>query len=123
MLTGLPPVSIAYPEIFLLAAGCAILVIDLFLADDRRWVAYVLSLAGLLGCAVLTLIVTGMTGGRPAYTFNGMFVSDIMASVLKMFTYVSVVLCLVYSRIYLADRGLYRGEYFVLALFATLGMM
>jgi len=29
MLTGLPPVSIAYPEIFLLAAGCAILVIDL----------------------------------------------------------------------------------------------
>ena len=122
MLTGLPPMSIAYPEIFLLAAGCAILVIDLFLAEDKRWVAYVLSLAALLGCAVLTVIVTGMTGGRLAYTFNGMFVSDIMASVLKMFTYVSVVLCLVYSRTYLADRGLYRGEYFVLALFATLGM-
>ncbi len=122
MLTGLPPISIAYPEIFLLAAGCAILVIDLFLAEDKRWVAYVLSLAALLGCAVLTVIVTGMTGGRLAYTFNGMFVSDIMASVLKMFTYVSVVLCLVYSRTYLADRGLYRGEYFVLALFATLGM-
>jgi NADH-quinone oxidoreductase subunit N len=123
MLTGLPPMSLAYPEIFLLAAGCAILVIDLFLAEDRRWVAYVLSLAALLGCAVLTVIVTAMTGGRLAYTFNGMFVSDIMASVLKMFTYVSVVLCLVYSRTYLADRGLYRGEYFVLALFATLGMM
>src|SRR5712691_8141960 len=123
MLTDLPPVSLAYPEIFLLAAGCAILVIDLFLAEDRRWVAYVLSLAALLGCAVLTVIVTAMTGGRLAYTFNGMFVSDIMASVLKMFTYVSVVLCLVYSRTYLADRGLYRGEYFVLALFATLGMM
>jgi len=123
MLTGLPPMSLAYPEIFLLAAGCAILVIDLFLTEDRRWVAYVLSLAALLGCAVLTVIVTAMTGGRLAYTFNGMFVSDIMASVLKMFTYVSVVLCLVYSRTYLADRGLYRGEYFVLALFATLGMM
>jgi NADH-quinone oxidoreductase subunit N len=123
MLTGLPPLSIAYPEIFLLAAGCAILVIDLFLAEDRRWVTYVLSLATLLGCAVLTMIVTGMTGGRLAYTFNGMFVSDIMASVLKTFTYVSVLLCLVYSRTYIADRGLYRGEYFVLVLFATLGMM
>ncbi|TMG77737.1 MAG: NADH-quinone oxidoreductase subunit NuoN [Betaproteobacteria bacterium] len=123
MLTDLPPISIAYPEIFLLAAGCAILVIDLFLAEDRRWVIYVLSLAALLGCAVLTMIVTAMTGGRLAYTFNGMFVSDIMASALKMFTYVSVVLCLVYSRTYIADRGLYRGEYFVLALFATLGMM
>src|SRR2546427_1340175 len=123
MLTDLPPISIAYPEIFLLAAGCAILVIDLFLAVEGRWITYVLSLAALLGCAVLTMIVTAMTGGRLAYTFNGMFVSDIMASALKMFTYVSVVLCLVYSRTYIADRGLYRGEYFVLALFATLGMM
>jgi NADH-quinone oxidoreductase subunit N len=34
-----------------------------------------------------------------------------------------VALCFVYSRQYLAARGLLRGEYFVLALFATLGMM
>jgi NADH-quinone oxidoreductase subunit N len=46
-----------------------------------------------------------------------------MASVLKMFAYLAVAGCLVYSRTYLADRGLYRGEYFVLSLFATLGMM
>src|SRR2546427_8069168 len=109
MLTDLPPISIAYPEIFLLAAGCAILVIDLFLAEDRRWVIYVLSLAALLGCAVLTMIVTAMTGGRLAYTLNRMFVSDIMASALKMFPYVSVVLCLVYSRTYIADPRLYPG--------------
>jgi NADH-quinone oxidoreductase subunit N len=123
MLTDLPPVLIAYPEIFLLAAGCAILVIDLFLKDATRWVTYALSLATLLGCALLTLIVTAKTGGVLAHTFNGMFVSDLMASVLKMFTYIAVALCLVYSRTYLADRGLYRGEYFVLALFAALGMM
>ena len=109
MLTRLPIMLLAYPEIFLLAAGCAILVIDLFLKDTTRWVTYALSLAALLGCAVLTMIVTGMTGGQLAYTFNGMFVSDMMASVLKMFTYVAVALCLVYSRVYMADRGLYRG--------------
>src|SRR6267154_624824 len=62
MLTGLPVMLLAYPEIFLLAAGCAILVIDLFLKDATRWVTYALSLAALLGCAFLTLIVTGMTG-------------------------------------------------------------
>src|SRR6266852_7863910 len=107
MLSDLP--IIAYPEIFLLAAGCAILVIDLFLKDATRWVTYVLSLAALLGCAVLTAIVTGMTGGQLATTFNGMFVSDMMASTLKMFTYIAVSLCLVYSRVYMADRGLYRG--------------
>src|SRR6266481_5661279 len=121
MLSDLP--IIAYPEIFLLAAGCAILVVDLFLKDATRWVTYALSLAALLGCAFLTVIVTGMTGGQVATTFNGMFVSDPMASVLKMFTYIAVALCLVYSRVYMADRGLYRGEYFVLALFAALGMM
>src|SRR5580765_490433 len=123
MMTNLPLMLPAYPEIFLLAAGCAILVIDLFLKDTARWVSYALSLVALAGCAVLTLSVTGRTGGLPVTTFNGMFVSDTMASVLKMVTYLAVAACLVYSRTYLADRGLFRGEYFVLALFATLGMM
>src|SRR5258706_1196681 len=123
MLTGLPVMLLAYPEIFLLAAGCAILVIDLFLKDATRWVTYALSLAALLGCAFLTVIVTGMPGGQVATTSNCMFVSDPMASVLKMFTYIAVALSLAYSRVYMAERGLYRGEYFVLALFATLGMM
>ncbi|TMH84561.1 MAG: NADH-quinone oxidoreductase subunit N, partial [Betaproteobacteria bacterium] len=123
MLTRLPIMLLAYPEIFLLAAACAILVIDLYLKDATRWVTYALSLAALLGCAVLTTIVTGMTGGQLATTFNGMFVSDMMASTLKMFTYIAVALCLVYSRVYITERGLYRGEYFALALFATLGMM
>ncbi|HZT62438.1 MAG TPA: NADH-quinone oxidoreductase subunit NuoN [Burkholderiales bacterium] len=122
-MTNLPLMLPAYPEIFLLAAGCAILVIDLFLKDTARWVSYALSLVALAGCAVLTLSVTGRTGGLPVTTFNGMFVSDTMASVLKMVTYLAVAACLVYSRTYLADRGLFRGEYFVLALFATLGMM
>ena len=123
MLTGLPIMLPAYPEIFLLAAGCAILVIDLFLADDARWVSYALSLAALAGCAFLTVGVTVATGGARATTFNGMFVSDMMATALKMFTYLAVALGLVYSRSYLSDRGLFRGEFFVLALFATLGMM
>jgi NADH-quinone oxidoreductase subunit N len=123
MLTNLPFMFPAYPEIFLLGAGCAILVIDLFLDESRRWVGYALSLAALGGCALLTLSVTAKTGGLPATTFNGMFVSDMMASALKMFTYLAVALTLVYSHSYLADRGLFRGEFFVLALFATLGMM
>ncbi|HET7766907.1 MAG TPA: NADH-quinone oxidoreductase subunit NuoN [Burkholderiales bacterium] len=123
MLTNLPIMLPAYPEIFLLAAGCAILVIDLFLPDRMRWVSYSLSLAALAGCAGLTWMAAFITEGQAAQTFNGMFVLDTMAIMLKMFTYLAVAACLVYSRAYLADRGLYRGEYFVLVLFATLGMM
>jgi len=113
----------AYAEIFLLAFTCVVLLVDLYLPDRLRDVTYVLSLVALLGAAACTLAVTAATGGQPAYTFNGMFVSDVMASLLKVFCYISIALCLVYSRSYLAERGLYRGDFFVLTLFATLGMM
>src|SRR5919112_1980166 len=40
-----------------------------------------------------------------------------------LFVLISVMLVLVYSRSYIATRGLFRGEFFALLLFATLGMM
>ncbi len=52
-----------------------------------------------------------------------MFVDDLMSDVLKLLVYVSVMAMLVYSRAYNASRGMFRGEFFVLVLFATLGMM
>lgn len=113
----------AYAEIFLLCAACAILLLDLYIDKWRGDLTYVLSLAALLGAAVCTVMVSAATDGQVAYTFNGMFVSDLMASVLKIGTYLSVAVCFVYSRAYLLERGLYRGEYFALTLFATLGMM
>ena len=113
----------AFPEIWLALAACAILVVDLFLPEARRArAAYALSLVAIAGCAVLTLGVVEATG-RTVYPFGGMFVDDLMAHVLKLAVYVAVAGCFVYSRPYLAERGLLRAEYFVLALFATLGMM
>jgi NADH-quinone oxidoreductase subunit N len=74
----------------------------------------------LAGCALLTFF----TGNpEPVYTFSGMFVDDLMADALKLLTCVSVIMVLVYARAYNAARGLFRGEFFTLALFATLGMM
>ncbi len=46
-----------------------------------------------------------------------------MADILKMMVYVTVSVVLVYSRTYIAARGMFSGEFFSLALFATLGMM
>jgi NADH-quinone oxidoreductase subunit N len=113
----------AYAEIFLLIAACAVLLIDLYVKKWKGDLTYALSLVTLLGAAICTVMVTAATEGQVASTFNGMFVSDLMASVLKIGTYVSVAVCFVYSRGYLMERGLYRGEYFALTLFATLGMM
>ena len=75
---------------------------------------------------VLFATVTAMEAGRPAgviYGFHGLFVADLMAHVLKLAAYGAVALALVYSRQYLLDRGLLRGEFLTLLLFALLGMM
>ena len=52
-----------------------------------------------------------------------MVVDDMLADLLKFLSCVAVSLMLFYSRSYLAARGLFRGETFVLMLFALLGMM
>ncbi|MBA2690212.1 MAG: NADH-quinone oxidoreductase subunit NuoN [Burkholderiales bacterium] len=116
----IPNMLPAAPEIFLLAMLSIILIADLFLSDERRFITYALTQATLLGCAVITVITAGMD---VSYTFNGMFVDDPMADALKLFTYITVSAVLVYSRDYIALRGLYRGEFFSLVLFALLGMM
>ena len=108
------------PEIFLLAALSLILIVDVMLKDSQRTFTYVLTLATLAGCAWLTF-----SGHQtdPVHAFSGMFVDDTMADVLKLCLYMAVAFMLVYSRSYLQARGLFKGEFYVLTLFATLGMM
>jgi NADH-quinone oxidoreductase subunit N len=123
MTPELPLLLPAYPEVAILAMASVILLADLFLPERLRGLTYWASLATLAACAVLTVGVVQVTGGRAVVTLGGMFVLDLMAAVLKLVTYLAVATCFVYSRRYLAERGLLSGEYFVLALFATLGMM
>ena len=59
----------------------------------------------------------------PAHTFGNTFVADALADVLKFLSCVTVALTLAYSRSYLTERGLFRGETFALMMFALLGMM
>ncbi len=115
-----------YPEIFLLIATSAILLIDMFLPDAKRVITYVLSLLALVVCAVLTF--TNYTSGETVYTFSNMFVSDPLSSLLKLFSYLAIGLTLIYGRQYNADRGIVGGghlggEFYALALFALLGQM
>ena len=120
MTIAIPDLLPAVPEIFLLAAACVVLIVDLFVSDTSRWISYLLTLAALAGTALL--VVAG-SGEATVYTFHDMFVRDPMANVLKIFVCIAVAGVLIYSRSYVGARGMYRGELFVLALFATLGMM
>jgi len=110
----------AWAEIFVLAAVCLILLVDVFLADRHRWFTYALCMLTLAGAAFLTA-THGAT--ERITTFHGMFVADPLADVLKLFTYAMVAVGFLYSREYLVRRGLFKGEYYLLGLFAMLGVM
>ncbi len=114
----------ALPEIFLLISTCVLMIVDLSAKTIRRQRTYVLAHIVLLGCAFLTYYTTlDVISPRPIYTFSDLFVNDLMSGWLKMAAYIAVGTTLVYSRQYLIDRGLMRGEFIVLLLFALLGMM
>jgi NADH-quinone oxidoreductase subunit N len=100
-----------------------VLVVDLVLPQRLRYVSYSLTQLTLLGCALFTLDVMLLTGGQLSYTFGNMFVADMMGHVLKLGAYIAVYTTLIYSRGYLAARGLWTGEFFALVLFALMGMM
>jgi NADH-quinone oxidoreductase subunit N len=111
------------PEVVLLAGACALLVADLYLTDARRhaigWIAQgVLAL-----CALSTLFILGISEGKKYLIFNGLYVADAMGHVLKLGAYAAASATLVYSRPWLFSRGLLRGEFLALMLFALLGMM
>ena len=110
----------ASAELFLLLMTCGILLVDLFLSQAQRWLTALLTYVTLIGCAVITVMTAD---GQTVLTFANMFVDDTLADTLKLITYASVVVVLVYSRDYLRDRGLDKGEFYLLVLFATLGMM
>jgi NADH-quinone oxidoreductase subunit N len=110
----------ASPEIFLAVAACVVLLVDLFLSDRRRVVTYWLSLAALLGTG-LSLLYTA-PDGRVVALYSA-YVTDPLAQLLKLFTVAVVAVTFIYSRDYLRLRGLFKGEYYVLGLFATLGIL
>jgi len=116
LLNSLAP---ALPEIFLFSMACVILMADVFLSEQRRFISCGLALVTLVGAALLT--INGFGSGGVA--FNGMFVGDALADTLKLAIYLVVFFVLIYSRDYLQSRDMYKGEYFVLALFAVTGMM
>ena len=113
----------ALPEMVLLAGSCVLMIVDLYVKDERRRASFHVAQATLLLCFLCTLFVLSESEGSRRYIFNGLFVSDQMSSLLKLAAYIATSVALVYSRQYLLDRGLLRGEFLTLLLFSLLGMM
>jgi NADH-quinone oxidoreductase subunit N len=110
----------ALPEIYLTAAICLLLMVDVFAGERRRWIAPTLTLLILAGGAAVTAYYANVD--TRVLLFGDSYVADPLAVLLKLFGFMTMAVALLYSREYLERRGMMRGEYYVLALTALLGI-
>lgn len=110
----------AIAELFVLSAACIILLIDVWVG--KRWpiLTYLLVQLTLVIAFIITL---GQFHHSPIVVFDGAFVLDRLAVVMKLFIYLFAFVAFVYSRNYLPKAKIPSGDYFVLGLFSLFGMM
>jgi NADH-quinone oxidoreductase subunit N len=108
------------PELVLLGMAMFILLLDLFILPQNRSIIYGLSQFTLFAAAFFTFKTHTPAVG---FAFSHMFIDDTLSDVIKMMMYLGTSLIFVYSRKYLQDRNLYRGEFYAMVLFGLLGMM
>src|SRR6188474_1254073 len=111
----------ALPEITLLSMACFILMVDVFLPPRYGFLTYIFIQVTLMITFFLTLsqikdYSTVFIG------FNGHYVLDRFAIVSKLFIYLFSLFSFAYAREFLRSRRIVQNEYYLLGLFAVLGM-
>ncbi|WP_127470582.1 NADH-quinone oxidoreductase subunit NuoN [Thiomicrorhabdus aquaedulcis] len=115
----IPDFAPAIPEMVLLALTSFILVADTFWAKRSQFATYYATQIALVVVAVLILMSFSTT---QIITFDGSFVRDSFADILKLFVLVISIGIFVFSKEYLLQHKFFSGEFFVLGLFGVLGM-
>jgi len=105
------------PELVMASAACIVLVADLFLPRNSRWIAMPLSAAGIIGtlAAVVSLIGTETT------TLAGTFEVDVFSLLFKALFCVLGLIILAISFHYFRGGSYYQGEYYFLLLCSLFG--
>jgi len=120
MTFDLSNLQIALPEIFLLCMTCVVLLADLFVPQKKRQLTYGLSQLAL----IITLAFVASRYTTPTQIiFNGEYISDPIAGLLKVFILISSIFAFVYARGYIQERDIPKGDYYILGLFSVLGML
>jgi NADH-quinone oxidoreductase subunit N len=110
----------ALPEIVVGAGTCLVLLVDLFAGRRYRELTY---LAALLTLVAAALVTAGLDAQASGVAFGGAFILDPLARLLKLFSYAVVGAVFLYARSHLARRERGAGEFYLLGLFALLGIM
>ena len=113
------------PELILAAGICAVLLVDLFVTEQKRWITSTVSGLVLLAATlpIVTLAVNGDIDIAPRSLFDGRYVIDNFSLVLKaLFLLIGYVVVLMSSN-EIEEGGYYEGEFYVLLLSSILGMV
>jgi len=113
--------SAALPEIFLLCMACFILLVDVFVKESHRILTYLLIQLTLVGAFLMTL-PQFVNYPAPTVTLGGQYIVDKLAILTKVFIYIFSIFSFAYAREYIESRNMPRSEYYLLGLFAVLGM-
>lgn len=117
-------ILLAAPEFWVLTMACVILIVDLFLREERRGIIHMLAIMTLVFAAIITLRADYLEEGvRSAVTFNGSFIRDPMGDVLKLFSFLILTIVFIYAKFFLRQFRMYRADFYTLSLFALLGIM
>lgn len=110
----------ALPEIIILGTICVALLGDLFFKSKFKHIALTIASLG-LGFALITSYL--YLGQFNKVIFSGLFISDDISQLMKIFIYLAVFFSFFYSKLYLDERSMPSGDFYILGLMSTLGMM
>jgi len=116
----------ALPELFLAGVAMALLMLGAFQlggssGDHTRCARFVSLLA--VTALVLALLLVATVSGAKMTAFNGLFITDDFAAFFKVLVLMASAFVILISRDYLEMQHMFRFEYAILILFATIGMM
>ena len=108
------------PELVIAVMACFILVFDLFVSSNKRYILYYLAQGSFL--FILFILSYSMKVPK-CILFDGAFVFDSFSIFLKFLLILIAFFVFLYSKKYLLFIDLFKSEYFVLCLLSILGMM
>ena len=112
------------PELWILTMTCVILIVDLYIKEERRGIVHLLGMVTLIFAAIITLRGDfGIDGTNSALAFNGTFIRDQMGDVLKLFSYLVLAIVFIYAKFCLREFRMFRSDFYTLTLEALLGIM
>lgn len=107
------------PMLILTGWACVLLLVDLFIPSERKYLTPILAALGL----AVALIFTLPQVGSQTIAFDGMLVMDGFAVALSLVVLVSGLPAIALAYGYLKRMDIERGEYYPLMLFSVVGVM